>query len=235
MKNLFKTLLFVSILGALAGCGESTFVAEEGLEVDRFNYEDPITPYVEPSNEEIVYTENHCQDINVSERVFYGDLKSTFDQRPLLELLEDYGQCTNAGNGGQSYTGFWQYEVNAGTNQCSWWSRHGMNVYVNFVRGYKQAAVVTIATTGDGWPQNGQDQGFPTAWMQFRNGIIDCNDDNLTINVEVQKPVNGQLRTVGVLQITAPKENGNKYSSHFRGTVSYNGRMISKGLFFVTQ
>lgn len=234
MKKLMNTILIIIALGAFAGCGESTFTGANGSAAGSPDYRDPVTPYVDRTSPSRTATENHCQDINVGERVFLGDLKSTFDQRPFKQILEDYGVCTNAGNGFQRYTGFGQYEVNGGTNQCSWWSRHGMKVYVNFVRGYRQAAVVTIDATGDGWPVSGQ-TGFPTARMQFRNGMIDCNQKDLTINVEVKKNVNGRLQTVGLLKITAPKETGNKYSSTFRGTVSYNGTMISKGLFYVTQ
>ena len=228
MKKLIKILILVAALGAITGCGDSTFEANNGAgdNVNGFGYDDPITPFEERVDRgDRDYTENHCQDINVRERVFHGDLKSIFNRGPLEALLEAEGICTRASNGGQSYPGFWQYEVNGGTNRCSWWSQHGIKVYINFVEGYRQAAVVTIDVTGDGWPRGGG-QGFPTGRMQFRNALIDCNQDDLTINVNTGR---------GILQITAPKDTGNKYSSSFRGTVSFNGSMISRGLFYVTR
>jgi hypothetical protein len=227
MKKLINILILVAALGALTACGDSTFEANNGDgTVNNFGFDDPITPYEEPTDPaDRNYTENHCQDINVRERVFHGDLRSISNRRPLESLLQAEGVCTSASNGFQTYPGFLQYEVNGGTNQCSWWSRHGLKVYVNFVQGYRQAAVVTIDATGDGWPRGGG-QGFPTARMQFRNALIDCNQDDLTINVNTGR---------GILQIRAPKETGNKYSSAFRGTVSFNGAEISRGLFYVTR
>ena len=226
MKKVTNILLLIA-LGALVGCGESTYTAADGMSGNNssFNYDNPITRYENRDDVERRYTENHCQDINVRERVFYGDLKSMRDPGALQLLLRDEGVCTTARSGGQSYPGFWQYEVNGGTNQCSWWARHGIRVYVNFIEDYDRAAVVTIDATGDGWPRGGG-QGFPTTRLQYRNALIDCNEEDLTINVNTGR---------GILRITAPKETGNKYSSSFRGTVSYNGREISSGLFYVTR
>ena len=226
MKKLINILILVATLGAFTGCGDSTFTAADGRSYMNSSFNDPVTPYEESANpEDREYTTNHCQDINVTERVFYGNLKSMIDPIALELLLEAEGVCTRAGNGFQTYPGFIQYEVHGGTNRCSWWARHGIEVYINFVKGYKKAAVVTIEATGDGWPQGGG-QGFPTARLQFTNAIIDCSKEDLTLKVNTNK---------GTLRVTAPKETGNKYSPGFRASVSYEGRVISKGAFRATE
>ncbi len=220
-----KLILTVILAASFTGCGDSIYTSVQAPE--QFNSNgDPITPFVEPNSQDnLVYTEDHCADINVGERVFYGDLKSMRDINGLASMLEDNGICTTQENGFQNYNGLFQYEVNEGTNRCSFWNRHGMQVYVNFVKGYSNSAVVTIDATGDGWPQGGG-QGFPTARMQYRNAKIDCSKKDMTITVN---------QDGNVLQITAPKESGNKYSSYFRGSVSYNGSLLSSGLFYITQ
>ena len=224
MKKFISILILVVALGtALTGCGSSTFTRSD--ERNARYYDDPITAYEESRDADYPYQKNHCRNINVQERVFYGDLKSILNRGSLEALVEAKGLCTRAGNGFQTYPGFAQYEVNGGTNRCSWWSQHGIKVYVNFIKGYRQAAVVTIDVTGGGWPRGGG-QGFPTSRMQFRNALIDCNREDLTINIDTGR---------GLLQITAPKETGNKYSSNFRGSLSFNGSVISRGLFYITR
>lgn len=223
--NLKLTIVLVLFALSLSGCGGSTYTSgqDQGLNL---NINDPVTPFDDGGTPlDDSFQSDHCRDINVGERVFYADLKGVSDREAYSRLLVSKGICTTNGNGFQQYGSYYQYEVNGGTRQCSWWNRHGMKVYINFVRNYPRAAVITIDATGDGWPTNGG-QGFPTARMQFTNAVIDCNDENLTLYAQT---------SAGYLKIQAPKDSGNKYSGHFRGSVYFNDVLISRGLFNVTR
>lgn len=221
--NFKQTIILALFVLAFSGCGGSEYTSGQDQGLER-SFNDPVTPFDDggtPLDES--FQSNHCKDINVRERVFHGDLKGVFDRRAYEALLESKGICTTRPAGYQNYGNYRRYEDYGGTRQCSWWSKHGMKVYINFVKGYPRSAVITIDATGDGWPLNG-DQGFPTARMQFSNAVIDCRDKNLTLYAQTGR---------GYLKIQTPKDSGNKYQGHFRGSVSFNETLISKGLFNV--
>lgn len=222
MKRLYYILIALTLTLGLAACPEKSTYSSGKDKVTTVPVKDPVKPFTKPDNKNPSYETQHCKDIQNQENLFYGYMKNITSSSAFSDLLESQGGCSTYNGWMKSVNGnqvFYSYQAYYGTSNCTWWSQHGMQIWVAFHKGYSKSASIAIDATGDGWTW-GNSQGFPVRRMYF-NAAIDCNQENLTLWTQTNR---------GWLQIVVPKEYGNKEAPSMRASVYFNGNLLGKQL-----
>jgi len=218
MGKVFKSLMGAALALSLLSCGESKFSEGQDFETTPVTI-DPVESYSpDETGDTATYATQHCADIASQTHQFYSYMKSVNNRTEYAKLLESQGVCKTFNGWTQTTSGssqWWQYEQNLGTSSCDYWNQTPMGITLAFFQGYPQTVTIAIDATGDGWAMNGG-QGFPVRQVQI-GGQIDCTQENLAINAYTAN---------GWLQIVAPKEYGNKYSTDMRATIYFNGENL---------